>query len=484
MSIIFSFTPLLDNTINKPIYYQLYEYIKEEILNGNIKGEAKLPSLRKLSQYLNLSKNTVEAAYQQLYAEGYIESIPKIGYRVVDIHSNLFEVSKPSKNIIAETESFKADKNYKFDFAPRYVDKSCFNINIWKKISNCIINEEFESLLCYGDPQGEYALRQEITKYIYEARGVHCHPNQIIIGAGTQYCLSLLCQMLRPNHEAIGMEDPGSNWIRFIFESYQFHVDPIAVHEQGLNVSQLEHGKSKIVFVTPSHQFPKGVIMSASNRLQLLNWAQNNNGIIIEDDYDSEIRFSGKPVPSLKSLDKNDQVIYLGSFSKIFIPTIRISYMILPHKLLNLYLEKCGMYTQTTSKLNQMALARFMKEGYWQSHIRKIRRHYLNKYNIITKAIQTHVKDNVNLISSSAGLRVVLEVKTNLTEDQIVTVARNAGINISPISQHYISPNNYKQDGSVKVLLSYKGISIEDIEPAIKAFKPCMVHLRHLQKNK
>ena len=465
----FSFTPLLDNTINKPIYYQLYEYIKKEIINGNIKGNTKLPSLRKLSDHLHLSKNTIESAYQQLYAEGYIESIPKSGYRVVDINSSLCKLAQSFSSEVVEPEELNDSKKYKYDLAPRYTDKACFNLAAWKRISNSVMNEEFESLLSYGDPQGEYDLREEIAKYIYEHRGVHCHPKQIIVGAGTQYCLSLLCQMLRSTHHSMYMEDPGSNWIRFIFERHEFHIEPIAVHNNGLNISQLEENKSNIVFVTPSHQFPKGVVMSASNRLQLLNWAQNNKGIIIEDDYDSEMRFSGRPIPSLKSLDKNDSVIFLGSFSKIFLPSIRIGYMVLPQWLLKLYLEKYRMYEQTASRLNQKALARFMKEGYWQSHIRKVRRHYQNKYNTITKAINAYMKDKVNLISSSAGLRVILEIKTSLTEGDMVDIAKNAGINISPVSQYYMLPNTYKEDGKIKVMLSYKGIPIEDIEPAVKA---------------
>lgn len=466
-----SFTPLLENSINKSIYYQLYEHIKKEIINGNIKANSKLPSLRKLSQHLNLSKNTIEAAYQQLYAEGYIESIPKSGYRVVDIRSILEELTLPSPSVSMKQEVSRDEdrENYEFDLSPKYTDKSCFNVTAWKKICNSILNEEFDSLLSYGDPRGEYELREQIARYIYENRGAQCDADQIIVGAGTQYCLSLLCQMLRPNYDNMGMEDPGSNWIRFIFERYQFHIYPIGVEEHGLNLGQLEKSKSKIVFVTPSHQFPKGIVMSARNRLELLNWAQNNNGIIIEDDYDSEMKFLGKPIPSLKSMDKNERVVFLGSFSKIFLPTIRISFMVLPQWLMNLYLEKFMMYEQTASKLNQKALARFMREGYWDSHIRKIRRYNQNKFNSITKAVQTHMKDNVNLISSSAGLRVILEIKTDLTEEEAVAIARNAGIKLAPVSQYYMIPDAYMKKGKVKVMLSYRGILLENIEPAIKA---------------
>jgi GntR family transcriptional regulator/MocR family aminotransferase len=465
---IFSFTPLIDTTINKPIYYQLYECIKKEIINGNIKGNEKLPSLRKLAKYLQLSKNTIEAAYEQLYAEGYIKRVAKVGYLVEDIKSDLLKVPNDFNSTSLMEEKPEDLKKFKYDFAPRYMDKDCYNIKAWKNIINSIISEEFDSLLSYGDPQGEYELRCELAKYVYENRGVHCEPRQIVVGAGTQYCLNLICQMLRENFNSIGMEEPGSNYIRCIFERNNFCIEPIDVNKEGLDVKQLESSKCKLAFVTPSHQFPKGVIMSARNRVQLLNWAKNNNGIIIEDDYDSEMRFVGKPIPSLKSLDNFDKVIYLGTFSKIFIPSIRISFMVLPNWLLDLYLDKYKMNEQTTSKLNQMALARFMKNGYLQGHIRKARRHYENKYKIITKAIRTHMGNNVNLISSNAGMRVILEVKTNLTEKEIVRFAQDVDIKIIPISQYYIDKNNNEQNGKVRVLISYKGIPKEDIEPAIK----------------
>jgi GntR family transcriptional regulator / MocR family aminotransferase len=464
-----SFTPLIDNEINKPVYYQLYECIKKEIVDGNIKGNEKLPSLRKLSTHLQLSKNTVEAAYDQLYAEGYVKRIPKVGYLAEEINSDSLKVSKDFNYLSLSNEESKCIKSFKYDFEPRYMDKECYNIRNWKNAIDSVINEEFERLLSYGDPQGEYELRVEIAKYIYENRGVHCHPDQIIVGAGTQYCLNLISQMLRERFDSIGMEEPGSNYVRCIFELNKFNIKPIMVKDEGLDVKELENSKCKLAFVTPSHQFPKGVIMSARNRIELLTWAQNTNGIIIEDDYDSEMRFVGKPVPSLKSLDKIDKVIYIGSFSKIFMITLRMSFIILPDWLMETYLEKYKMISQTTSKLEQLALTRFMKNGYLQSHIRKMRKHYENKYKVITKAIQIYMGNRVNSISSSTGMRVILEIETKLTEEEIIELAKDANIKISPISEYYIAKNNYKDNGKVRVLISYKGIATEDIGEAIKA---------------
>jgi GntR family transcriptional regulator/MocR family aminotransferase len=388
---------------------------------------------------------------------------------VEDIKADLLKVDQEFNDTSILKDKTVATKIYKYDFAPLYMDKECYNIRNWKNAITSVINEDFEALLSYGDPQGEYELRFELAKYIYENRGVHYQPHQIVVGAGTQYCLNLVCQILRENIDCIAMEEPGSYYIRNIFERNQFHVEPIQVKKDGLDVKQLENSKCKLVFVTPSHQFPKGIIMSAKNRVQLINWAQSNNGIIIEDDYDSEMRFSNKPIPALKSLDNFDKVIYLGTFSKIFIPTLRMSFMVLPDWLLKLYLEKYKMLQQTTPKLNQLALAKFMKMGYLQSHIRKMRKHYENKYNIINNAIHTYMGDKVELISSNAGMRVILEIETSRTEEEMLKLAEAADIRLTPISQYYIDKNNCHHMGKVRVLISYKGIPTEDINDAIKA---------------
>ena len=237
----FSFTPLLNKEIDKPVYRQLYEYIKDQILNGCMAGGEKLPSLRKLSKDLSLSINTVEGAYQQLCAEGYIESIPRVGYVTVGIHL------KPGKPH-ATYENKKTDSpvlHYKYDLSTHGVDISSFHISMWKKIENSIINENPGELLHYGDPQGEPELREEIAKYVFETRGAYCTPDQVIIGAGTQYCLGIICQMLRPYYDAVAMESPGSEWLRFIFKSHLFSTEPIAYEQKGLNIDELKKSSSK-----------------------------------------------------------------------------------------------------------------------------------------------------------------------------------------------------------------------------------------------
>jgi len=461
---VFSFTPLLDRRGKKPIYRQLYEYIKEQILGGCIPGGTRLPSLRKLSKDLNLSINTVEGAYQQLSCEGYIESIPKVGYVVTDIKLKLYEPSPPAENEKVEHPAAK----FKYDLSTKCRDVSALNINVWKRIENSVMTENLTELLGYGEPQGEPQLREEIAKYVFETRGAYCTPNQIIIGEGTQYCLSLLCQMLRPLYDAVAMEEPGSNWLRFIFERHQFAVTPVSYEQRGLNVQELENSGAKIVFVTPSHQMLKGTIMPVANRIELLNWAEEKNAIIIEDDYDSEVKYLANSIPALKSLDKGDHVVYLGSFSKIFIPSIRLSYMILPNWLLELYSKNFWLYENTASKLHQLTLARFIKEGYWQKHIQKTKRYYTKKYKCINQAVSSYFGDRVKMISINSGLSILLEVNTAKSESELVRLAGEADIKIVPVSEYYIKHITFKQSGPPRILLSFKGIPIESIEPAVR----------------
>jgi len=461
---VFTFTPLLDRKANKPVYMQLYDYIKEQILNGFIPGGTKLPSLRKLSKDLNLSINTVVGAYQQLCCEGYIESVPKFGYVVVDIKLKLCKPDAPFEDKKIQNATLK----YKYDLSTKSRDVEAFDINVWKKIENSIMNEKFQDLLSYGEHQGELELREEIAKYVYETRGAYCSPEQIIIGAGTQYCLSLLCQMLRPSYDTVAMEEPGSNWIRFIFERHQFETLPVAYEQRGLNVNELESSSAKIVFVTPSHQMLKGTIMPVANRIELLNWAYDHNGIIIEDDYDSEMKYLTNSIPALKSLDKSDHVVYLGSFSKIFIPSIRISYMILPNWLLHLYSENFSLYENTTSKLHQKTLARFIKEGYWQKHVQKMRRYYTKKYKCISQAINTYLLDKASIISINSGLSVLLEINTPASEAELIDRAKEAGIKIVPVSEYFSEHIQFRQKSVPQILLAFRGVPIENIEPAIK----------------
>ena len=321
------------NNSSEPLYIQLYKNIRDAILSGDIAKGEKLPSLRSLSKSLSVSMTTTQLAYDQLLVEGYIISKPQSGYYAADVFSAGDD--RDMQKIMAPLpESVLADP----DQPPYICDPDCFDFNKWKKCSSKIFNEHWGLLLYGSDPQGEGALRHEIAKYVYTSRGVTCSPEQIIIGAGTQQITGQLCRILPKmdiNH--VSVESPGYLPVQNSFRDSGFSISHISVGSDGIEIERLPVNISTAVYVSPSNQFPTGAVMPVGRRRQLLRWASDNDSIIIEDDYDSELRYFGRPVPALRSLDNEGRVVYLGSFSSTLFPAIKISYMILPPSMAEIF---------------------------------------------------------------------------------------------------------------------------------------------------
>lgn len=458
--------PVLDYSKNTPLYVQLYEYIKKEIQIGTIKPEAKLPSKRKLSNYLGISQNTIQTAYEQLCAEGYVESKPRVGLFVKrlgdDLLCNLPFIDKPAENI-----TFKDNFECLIDFRPGDVDINNFPYPLWKRLTTRCLYSNQSDLLLIGDPQGEEVLRKEISKYLFQSRSVRCIPEQIIIGAGIQYLMILLCMLLGKEY-AYAIENPGYNSIRNVLEDQGIDVHPIPIDEAGICIEALRKSPARVVYVTPSHQFPSGMIMPISRRLELLKWCEEKDGYIIEDDYDSEFRYKGKPIPSLQGLDSNGNVIYVGTFSKSLIPSIRISYLVLPSKLVEKYQKHFKIYEHTVSRLHQNTLYRFMNEGYLASHIHKMRKLYGKKHAILLSTINKHMKEKVEIIGEKSGLHILLKVKNGMSEEELIQSARKMKIKIYPASIHYVKCASSEFP---MILLGFGGLTEMQIEEGIQLLK-------------
>lgn len=418
-----------------PLYNQLYEYIRTEIISGNIKNGSKLPALRRLAKDLNLSITTVEFAYNQLSVEGYIESKPQSGFYVAKIPGpvmiNKAQVGSKSKthdiNIASANDVPKFDASKK-----KYItDPNAFDFKKWRKSLMRVIDEESNLLMQEGDPQGEEALRYEISKYVFNSRGVRCNPNQVVIGAGTQQLTSHIGRLLRH----IGMhlvctEDPGYQPVNKIFEDQGYILNKIPVSSQGIEIEKLPESKAA-VYVCPNNQFPTGAVMPIANRYELLKWANLNDGLIIEDDYDSELRYFGRPISSLQGLEhyeKDSHVLYLGSFSATLFPSVKISYMILPRQLANKLDFILEGYTQTCSKTEQLALAHFMESGYYYTNIKKLRNLCGRKLAACIKIIESYGRDLVMADRTESGLYVILSVKTDMSPKAMEAIAENMGI--------------------------------------------------------
>ncbi|RZT21652.1 PLP-dependent aminotransferase family protein [Fictibacillus sp. BK138] len=450
-------TPSLDTHSNKPLYIQLYHFIKQEVQNGNLAQKTKLPSKRKLAKHLNLSQNTIESAYSQLVAEGYIESIPRKGYFVCEVDQNHVDVNR---NISIVKEKTYRDRTYTFDFTNTGIEGNAFPFSVYRKIVGEVIRTENKELLLLGHPQGEYGLREEISKYVYESRGVRCSPSQIIIGGGTPYLIKVLFQLL--NGSTFAVEDPGYHRKLVLFENPADKVKMIPLDEGGLVVSELEKSGANAVFVTPSHQFPCGMVMPIARRLQLLKWAEEKTDrFIIEDDYDSEFRYEGKPIPGLQGLDTSENVIYMSTFSKALIPSLRISYMILPKPLLTIYQNDYFFYTQTVSRIDQEILKRFIKERQWEKHINRMRVVYQKKRDALVAEISRCFRESVEIIGQDAGLHILVRPNNGMTEKELVESAAACSIRVYPVSA-------YGRCDHQTVLMGFAVLSVEEIKKAVE----------------
>ncbi|AKA67706.1 PLP-dependent aminotransferase family protein [Clostridium scatologenes] len=458
--------PILDYSKNTPLYVQLYEYIKHEIQIGTIKPETKLPSKRKLSTYLGISQNTIQTAYEQLYAEGYVESRPRIGMFVTKLEDSL-SCNLPFNN--KPDESIKLNKKFEYliDFSSGNVDLEHFPYCTWRKLTTQCLYSDQGNLLLIGESQGEECLRKEISKYLFQSRSVRCIPEQIIIGSGMQYLMILLCMLLGKDY-TYAIENPGFNKARNVFIDQGLNIHPISIDEDGICLEDLRKSSANVVYVTPSHQFPCGMVMPVSRRLELLKWCEEKNGYIIEDDYDSEFRYRGKPIPSLQGLDSTGKVIYMGTFSKSLIPSIRISYLVLPENLIEEYQKYLKAYKQTVSRLHQNTLYKFMKEGYFSSHINKMRTLYRKKHSILLSSIDKHMKAKTEVIGANSGLHILLKVKNGMTEEELIQRAHDIKIKIYPTSIHY---NKYISSEFPMILLGFGGLTESNIEEGVKMLK-------------
>ena len=440
--------PNIDNNSSTPYYLQLYSYLKEAILSGGIQADEKLPSLRLLSKNLKLSMTTVGLAYDQLSVEGYIYSRPQAGYYACDVRKT---PSGRNRDMIPPLEVSVSQEP-----PEEYYDMDCFAFSKWKKCMNKVLTDFAPQLFFESDPQGEPALRAEIAKYLYLSRGVICQPDQIVIGAGIQQITGQLATLLtKMSIDLVAVEDPGFLPVNNIFRDRGFALNPVEVGPDGISIEKLPSNIRSAVYVNPSNQVPTGAVMPVGRRYQLLEWAAANNSVIIEDDYDSELRYFGKPIPALQGLDSNETVVYLGSFSATLFSSIKISYMVLPPRMAEVFRSIRGDYTQTCSKTEQLTLALFMESGYYQTHIKKIRNLYSQKLQTVTKALST---DFTRVRNTYSGLNVIIEVGSHKTAALLAEEAKAVGINAVPV--------NTNNDDKTMILY-YNQIPLADIPGAI-----------------
>ncbi|HWT73853.1 MAG TPA: PLP-dependent aminotransferase family protein [Mobilitalea sp.] len=450
------------NTDSKiPIYHQLYSFIKSEIQSGKIPYDTKLPSKRKLSSYLKISQNTVQAAYDQLIEEGYIISLEKKGFFVSKIdHLQKLQVNSPYELTHQKSESSEVI----YDFSYHGVDQATFPFDTWRKLTKDVINEYDTELLLPGDSLGYHRLRAAIAAYLHQSRGVNCTEHQIVISSGTEILFQSLIQLLDKD-SIYGIENPGYEKLNQLFTGNRASFTAINIDHDGMLPEEVEKGKANILCVTPAHQFPSGEIMPINRRIRLLNWANEVEGrYIIEDDYDSEFKYSGKPIPVLQGLDNNEKVIYMGSLSKSISPTLRVSYMVLPLHLIKRYHEKLSYILCPVPIIEQKVLCNFIEQGYFERHLNKMRTVYKKKRDTLVKAI-TDLNKGIEIQGADAGLHLLLKVPNQMTEEQLIDSAMNYGVKTYGISKYYCDKSCVKP--SALLLIGYATMTEKEIVQAV-----------------
>lgn len=495
------------------LYEQIYRYIRDEIRAGHLRTGEKLPSTRALAAYLSISRSTAETAYDQLLSEGYLVSRRNSGFYVAameylegtgaGVPCQPRPGCRDGEDAVCQRQA-EEDRDC-IDFSPRRIDMSQFPYATWKRITRDNLVDANSEMFALGEPEGDRSFRETIAHYLYTSRGVLCDPDNLVIGAGNDYLLMLLCRLLRQEqdidgghtsghrdfpgdamtaerHEAYPGGQPviGMEYVTYLraarlFQTFGWTVAPIRMDAEGMRTDSLREQYCSLAYVMPSHQYPSGITMPIARRLQLLAWASEQEGrFLIEDDYDSEFRYRGKPVPSLKSSDRDGRVIYIGTFSKSIAPAIRVSYMLLPDALMRRYRSSLYFLSSTVSRLDQRLLDRFIREGYFERYQNKMRTCYRGKRDVLLGALGP-LADRFEVSGEGAGLHLLLTEKcdplplpvSRAREEELARSASRAGVRVYPMGENLIPgishPDMEKFRQRPTILLGYAALTEEQI---------------------
>jgi GntR family transcriptional regulator / MocR family aminotransferase len=471
----------LDESLSLPLYRQLYEGLREAILSGRLRPGQRLPSTRALARDLSVSRNTVSLCYAELEAEGYLSGrhgsgtyvsreLPDEAVQWAPIPAG-FDGAPPSPGRVANGPAARwvgprrVDRRppLSIDFNPGQGAWDAFPREVWSRLLARRWRGGWREAMDYGDPGGYRPLREQVAAYLARSRAVRCTPDQVVIVNGTQQALDLLARMLLRPGDAVAVEDPGYLAARQVFASYSARLIPVPVDGEGMVVSGLARSGARLAVVTPSHQFPTGATMSLPRRLSLLRWARSEGGLVIEDDYDSGFRFQGRPLPSLQGLDDASTVAYLGSFSKVLFPSLRVGYAVLPPGLVAAFEAAKDLTDRQTPILEQQVLASFLSEGHFDRHLRRMRQLYGERRRVLVEALAARMGGACRVLGSEAGMHLMVVLELGIDENEAVERAAAAGVAVYPASPYYVGSGP-----SVALLLGYAGTQEERIREGVR----------------
>ena len=441
-----------------PLYKCLYECIKNDISQGKLSSGEKMPSKRTLAKNLGVSTITVENAYDQLIGEGYMFARPKRGYFIADV-SDIRVIKAPVQKELSIKLPPEQDESI-FDFSSNRTDSGNFPFSIWAKLMRETISLREQELLSVSPCGGVRELREAIASHLSSFRGMNVDPDQIIVGAGTEYLYGLLVKLLGTD-KVYCVEDPGYKKISQIYECNNAKCLPVQMDEQGISVELIKKANAQIAHISPTHHFPTGITMPVNRRYELLAWAnESSDRYIIEDDYDSEFRMNGHPIPPILSIDACEKVIYINTFSKSLTSTIRISYMVLPEQLLPAWHAKYALYSGTVSRFEQQTLARFITGGYFTRHLARERVAYKARRDALTKALrEAFAPEELHLTGLHTGLHLLAELRDPPPDDALRAAAEAEGVRLSLLSDYDLTGGGAALGGTL--VLGYGSLADE-----------------------
>ncbi|QDU10201.1 PLP-dependent aminotransferase family protein [Gimesia aquarii] len=479
-------TILIDHESAQPLYRQLEDQLRDAILQGRIAPGERLPATRRLSGDLHVGRNTVSQSYERLIAEGYLQAEIGSGTRVsTELPETLLNRPQARKKKENKTQrdgallSQRGKQMFEFGdwnqlgikpprpFRPHVPALDLFPRHIWQRLSERRLRRLSRDLWGTGDSQGYRPLRQAIADYLKISRGVNCCSDQILITAGAQQGLELVSRLLLDPGDTAWIEEPGYTPARLVFELNGARVVSIPVDEEGLIVSEgvRQKANARLAYITPGSHWPLGMTMSLSRRLELLNWAQHHSGWILEDDYNSEFRYDGRPLPSIQGLDQHESVLYMGTFSKVLFPGLRLGYLVIPAKLVNAFVGARWLADRHSPPFEQAVLTDFIEEGHFERHVRKMRTSYASRQAALSEAIRQNFGDEVHFSRTETGLQLVVYGANEKKEAKLRRSADQLEIEYHPVS-FYASPGT----NPAGMILGFAAFTEEQIENTIRSW--------------
>ncbi|NEQ98316.1 MAG: PLP-dependent aminotransferase family protein [Cyanothece sp. SIO2G6] len=472
----------LDRTATVPLYQQLAEELRSAVLQHRLQPNQKLPPSRILAQSLAISRVTVTQSYDQLVSEGYLETrrgagtfvcaqLPEIYLNADAVEpqpsasSELIHLSRFGSDLLAARRLEGPSPQARISFRYGNPATGLFPMALWRRLlaRHC---HTAPTLMNYSaDVAGYLPLRQAIAQYLSRSRAVRCCPEQVIMVNGSQQALDLIARLTLDPEDWVAMEDPGYLGARYCFMGQGANLQPIPVDAAGLEVEALQQCPQsfKFVYVTPSHQFPTGATLSLVRRLALLQWAQHTGTLILEDDYDGEYRYGDRPIPSLQGLDRHNTVIYVGTFSKILFPGLRIGYLVVPIAWIPLVRQAKWLCDRQSAMLEQYALTDFFTEGHFERHIRRMRHLYNQRRQILVTALREYFGDKVTILGENAGIHLMTKLDTPLADEAVIQRAASVDVGVISAQGYYL-----KTPKSGEFIFGYSQLDEMEIEQGIR----------------